>query len=79
MSAVVHITDETMTMKTGGVGDRRVLPNVRFREHAAADGNAAWITTAKANIGEENRYVSQAHSVAALTAQYVASSIEPAD
>jgi hypothetical protein len=38
----IHITHDTMTMK---VSDR-VVATARFNEHAAADGNGAWIVSA---------------------------------
>jgi hypothetical protein len=38
----LHITDDTMTVGMGG----RVVATARFSEHAAADGNGAWIVSA---------------------------------
>ena len=37
----IHITDHTMTLKTGD----RVVATARFSEHAAANGNGAWIVS----------------------------------
>ena len=39
----IHITDDTMTLK---VGDRAVA-TTRFSQHAAANGNGAWIVSTK--------------------------------
>ena len=39
----IHITDATMTLK---VGDRAVA-TTRFSQHAAANGNGAWIVSTK--------------------------------
>jgi hypothetical protein len=38
----IHITHDTMAVK---IGDR-VVATARFSEHAAADGNGAWIVSA---------------------------------
>jgi hypothetical protein len=35
----LRIMDDTMTLETGN----RVVATARFSEHAAADGNGAWI------------------------------------
>jgi hypothetical protein len=37
----IHITGDTMTLKTGD----RVVATARFSQHAAADGNGAWIVS----------------------------------
>ena len=37
----IRITDDTMTLQ---IGDR-VVATARFSEHAAADGNGAWIVS----------------------------------
>ena len=37
----IRITDDTITLE---IGDR-VVANARFSEHAAADGNGAWVVS----------------------------------
>ena len=44
----VHITDEMMTLETGN----RVVATARFSEHAAANGNGAWIVSTYPRPGD---------------------------
>ena len=45
----VHITDEMMTLETGN----RVVATARFSEHAAANGNGAWIVSTYPRPGDQ--------------------------
>jgi hypothetical protein len=54
----MHITDDTMTLKIGG----RVVATARFSEHAAANGNGAWIVS-----GHPTRLFTRDQAITALT------------